>query len=400
MVPNPTGINPETKETLGLNDFQRHTKETDKNPLKGLPGLQLPILGLFGEVGSLLSVLKKRYRDAESFVGYADAVIEEFGDVLWYFSNIALRSNLDLSVLAQRVSRQIEDWDQVDSDEYGTFADLQSSRRFSGPTVPAVFQDSLITLAGTVGSLLTDLSSQRIADNRDVLSAHLVDIFRALINAAEKADVDLQEVANRNVMKTLSRWPTEHNYTPLFDEEEDEFEQLPRLIEMEIVEKLEGGKAQVIQRCRGINIGDRLTDNIAEHDDYRFHDVFHLAYAAVLGWSPVTRTLFQVKRKSNPRVDEEQDGGRAIVIEEAVAAFVFNHAKRLDHFSASDRVDYSLLKAIRELAQGYEVDVCPLWMWERAILQGFDVFRLLRKKRRGVVQADLGKRTLRFKELE
>ena len=59
------------------------------------------------------------------------------------------------------------------------------------------------------------------------------------------------------------------------------------------------------------------------------------------------------------------------MIEEAVAALVFNHAKRLDHFSACDRVDYSLLKAIRELTLGYEVDACPLWMWERAILQGF-----------------------------
>ena len=398
-MPNPIAMNPQSKGTLGLNDFQRHTEETDKNPLKGLPGLQLPILGLFGEVGSLLSALKKRYRDAESFIGYADAVIEEFGDVLWYFSNIALRSNLDLSVLAQRVGRQIQDWDEVDGDKYSTFADLQSPRRFSGPTAPSVFQDSLITLAGTVGSLLTDLSSQRIADNRDVLSAHLVEIFRALIDAAEKADVDLQDVANRNVRKTLSRWPTEQKYTPLFDGGEDAGEQLPRLIEMEIVEKSQDGKAQVVQRCRGINIGDCLTDNIAEHDDYRFHDVFHLAYAAVLGWSPVTRTLFQVKRKSNPRMDEEQDGGRAIVIEEAVAALVFNHAKRLDHFSASDRVDYSLLKAIRELTLGYEVDACPLWMWERAILQGFDVFRLLRRKRGGIVQADLKKRTLTFKEL-
>ena len=58
-MPNPIAMNPQSKGTLGLNDFQRHTEETDKNPLKGLPGLQLPILGLFGEVGSLLSALKK-----------------------------------------------------------------------------------------------------------------------------------------------------------------------------------------------------------------------------------------------------------------------------------------------------------------------------------------------------
>ncbi|MGW7530630.1 hypothetical protein ACWGJ5_46485, partial [Streptomyces sp. NPDC054783] len=30
-------------------------------------------------------------------------------------------------------------------------------------------------------------------------------------------------------------------------------------------------------------------------DDYRFHDAFHLAHAAVLGWSPVSRFLLGCK---------------------------------------------------------------------------------------------------------
>ena len=41
-------------------------------------------------------------------------------------------------------------------------------------------------------------------------------------------------------------------------------------------------------------------------DDYRFHDAFHYAYAAILGWSPVTRALFRLKRKSETDVDEGQ----------------------------------------------------------------------------------------------
>ena len=81
---------------------------------------------------------------------------------------------------------------------------------------------------------------------------------------------------------------------------------------MRFFEKKSGGKVYVIQQCNGINIGDRLTDNKTEEDDYRFHDVFHLAYAAILGWSPVTRSLFKVKRKSDPKTDETQDGARAI----------------------------------------------------------------------------------------
>src|SRR3954470_20362700 len=86
-----------------LNEYQRIARRTDQNVQSGLKGLGFPLLGLFGEVGTLLSALKKKRRDRESFVGYHEAIVEEFGDTLWYFSNIASRASLSLSVLAQRV---------------------------------------------------------------------------------------------------------------------------------------------------------------------------------------------------------------------------------------------------------------------------------------------------------
>ena len=48
----------------------------------------------------------------------------------------------------------------------------------------------------------------------------------------------------------------------------------------------------------GEKIGDELTDNAYKDDGYRFHDVFHSAYVAILGWSPVIRKLLKRKRKS------------------------------------------------------------------------------------------------------
>ena len=77
----------------------------------------------------------------------------------------------------------------------------------------------------------------------------------------------------------------------------------------------------------GVKLGDPLTDNAYDDDGYRFHDVFHLAYAAMLGWSPITRFFFKAKRESDPRVREVEDGGRATVIEEAISAFVFDYAR-------------------------------------------------------------------------
>ena len=66
----------------------------------------------------------------------------------------------------------------------------------------------------------------------------------------------------------------------------------------------ENERPYVIQQMRRVNIGDRLTDNRTEPDGYRFHDVFHLAYVAHLGQSPVIRALLKQKRKSDPRLDE------------------------------------------------------------------------------------------------
>src|SRR5438045_7972174 len=86
-----------------LNEYQEAAARTDQNPRGGMQGLAFPLLGLFGEVGTLLSALKKKQRDRESYVGYSEAVIEEFGDVLWYFSNVASRASLRLSEFAREV---------------------------------------------------------------------------------------------------------------------------------------------------------------------------------------------------------------------------------------------------------------------------------------------------------
>jgi hypothetical protein len=213
------------------------------------------------------------------------------------------------------------------------------------------------------------------------------------------ADVDLQQAARDNIRKIHSRWPKNREHTPLFDKDFDESEQLPRRIEMHIMETEISGRTFVIQLFNDVELGSQLTDNKIVEDDYRFHDVFHLAYAAILGWSPCLRALLRLKRKSRPEIDETEDGARAILIEEGVSTMIFHHALRLNYFASVKSLDYSLLKAIRDFVDGYEVDQCPLWQWEQAVLEGFEVFRKLRRHRRGIVIADLTERSIAFKTL-
>lgn len=388
-----------TEQMVSLDNYQHLARQTDQNKQRGLEGLQFFLLGLFGEVGTLLSALKKKRRDQKSYVGYREAVIEEFGDVLWYFSNIAARASLKLSALAQKTDRGLKDWDKVENLPFGTFKDIQQKQYKGKLPTTLKFETALITLAGKVGLLLNDLHQDKFTHNRDALSAHLLDIFRALIDAANIADVNLAQAAAFNLAKIHSRWPHQKRYTELFDENYGLLEQFPRKIVMHIFEIKRSRKTYVIQQCNGINIGSALTDNRKIKDDYRFHDVFHLANAAILGWSPVLRALLKVKRKSDSSVDETEDGARAMLIEEGISTIIFQRALRLNYFDSIKSLDYTLLKLIPEFVQGYEVEKCPLWQWEKAILDGFEVFRKFRRYRRGIVIADLKKRTITFKKL-
>ena len=86
-------------------------------------------------------------------------------------------------------------------------------------------------------------------------------------------------------------------------------------------------------------------------------------------------------------------------IREGVSTWIFNHAAPLNFFENLNSVDYGLLKAVRELVAGYEAERCPLWLWEEAILKGYEMFRALRQHRRGVIIADLNHRTITFEKM-
>jgi NTP pyrophosphatase (non-canonical NTP hydrolase) len=362
--------------------------------------LSFPLLGLYGETGSLLSVVKKKQRDSASYLGYAEAVVEELGDVLWYLSTVARRGGICLSAIAAAcLDSGYRVWGRPSPTV--TFEALQPDliKRDGAPT-PA-FEATLLQLAGEVGAILTDHHAGRLKGDQAALGDHLVAVLRRLIKAANEAGVTLEAAAIKNLTKIFDRWPKDRAYPAPFDEGSDPDERLPRHLVIDIFEKEVRGQAFVFQRCGGIFVGDRLTDNALEPDDYRFHDVFHLAHVAVLGWSPVIRALLRLKRKSEPAVDEAQDGARAILIEEGVTTWIFGQAQRLKFFEGLKPGDLPLdtLKHVREFVAGYEAADCPLWLWEDAILQGYVAFRFLQKHRRGRLTVDLANRRLRIEEL-
>ena len=383
-------------EPLTLKFYQEQARLTDR----GQNDLTLLILGLLGEIGTLLSEVKKQRRDTDVHVDYNDNITEDLGDILWYLTSIASRSQISMADVASAIS---QDYDScsVTALSHVPIADIQKPLPRAPLKPTSGFEITLLHLAGAVGALVTDHGRKNIETKQLVLSEHIMAIFRNLIQVADEGGFDLELVAKRNIEKIFDRWPEKYKYPRLFDDKFPTHEQLPRQLSIKIFEHSSTDKNYVMQICNGIIIGDRLTDNRVNPDDYRFHDVFHYAYAAILGWSPVTRALFRLKRKSDDRIDEGEDGARAILIEEGVTTWIFGRARQIDFFEnvSSGDLSFNLLKDIRKFVAGYEVESCPLWLWEEAILQGYAAFRFFKKHRRGIIHIDMRRRQLTVERL-
>lgn len=378
----------DTFEPLTVLNYETDALKTDRR--SDAASLAFPLLGLFGETGSLLSELKKKQRDKAAYVAYASNVAEELGDVIWYMTVLANRGGLSLTEIAANVNRDFKDW-QGAGDSSLSFADLQPTHMPLVREPTPEFEGQLLNLAGAVGQLATDYQSGQLDKNRAALAGRLVTVLRSLIRTATEAGTTLEIAAIKNRQKIFDRWPDTRVYPTPFDTSFIPEEQLPRSMVIDVVEREVRGQKYVFQTCNGVNIGDRLTDNAVEPDDYRFHDVFHYAYGAVLTWSPVMRALLRLKRKSDPIVDETQDGARAILIEEGITTWIFTSAGELGYFADIKRgeLPFDLLKSIRQFVKGYEAERCPLWLWEEAVLQGYEAFRFLKAHRRGRVKIDM-----------
>ena len=366
-----------------LSEYERAIAPTDRFHNSDITPI---LLGLFGEVGSVMSTSKKLSREKIAFSnGYRRDVEEELGDTLWYVAALCRRLDMSLSNLFAEVL------------DTGNYSISVAANADTNHPVAKVFSvndlaplDSVLLRLGESSARLLDL--RMTAEKARPL---LIDFIGIYLEAVQASSVSFVGVVNGNITKARGRFlPPSAEDLPDFDAEFPVDEQLPGEFEIEILQRSNG---RSYLRWNGIFIGDPLTDNIVDQDGYRFHDVFHLANAAILHWSPTFRALIKHKRKSNPRVDEAQDSGRAIVVDEGVVAFVFSYAKSLNFFEGHDRISFGLLKAVQNFVRGYEVDQCPLNLWENAILQGYNVFRQVKQNGGGVVVGNRAERTIKYK---
>lgn len=347
-----------------------------------LPDKQKLFLGLFGEVGSVLTTAKKQARESMTY-DYKKAITEELGDVAWYFFRLCDNWGVDVDKLLDDKGKALP-------------SILVATDTPSHPVASAseVKPDSFDESLNGLGLAAADVLLARASSARRVAQA-LRSFFPKYLAVVRATNIPLDQILAINLKKVRGRYvlPKLKDVVS-FDSSFEDDERLPDEFEIHVVERKNG---KTYLKWNGVFVGDPLTDNIAEEDGYRFHDVFHMSFASILGWSPTFRALLRRKRKSDPRVDEEQDSGRAIVVEEGLSAWIFSAAKHLNYFEGRDRVPFDLLKGISTFVEGYEVDVLPLSLWEKAIIDGYAVFRKLRAEGQGVIVGSRSARSIKFR---
>lgn len=367
-----------------LKEYEEKVKETDRlsdNNLKPL------LMGLYGEVGGIMASAKKLHRENDAYVAYLDHVTEEFGDVLWYLTALCRRKGFALSdVVTAAITTSGVSAEIVASD--ATSAPVAEMHCFQSP---GEIDDILLELGRSAASLLDPELPE------DEWQPKVVEFSKVYLRAVQAANITFDSIVRGNMTKVRGRFlPPDPGTLIDFDAEFPELERLPEEFRIEVTQR-ENGRSYL--RWKGVFVGDPLTDNIADNDGYRFHDVFHFAHAAVLHWSPTFRALIRHKRKSCPKTDENQDSGRAIVIEEGLSAYIFACAKQLDFFEGQNSISLDLLKTIQNFVRGYEVEQCPLYLWEDALLQGYGAFRQLKRNNGGTIVGNRKDRKIYYESL-
>lgn len=398
------------------------------------PGVRVLFLGLIGEIGSLLSECKKTLREGrENRSKVEEKLIQEMGDSLWYISAITLRHELNLrtDVINANIERitnhescssetKVKICETLDSLPNRLPLNFNEYQNIAWMTAASELRNSddelLARLIKNASHLMRYIANKGLSDQdekRNRLEVLLGDVLWYIAVFAKKNSISLNDVAQSNYNKTVGRWRlAESKPTNRLDSRDSHEEKLPN--EMSFLFKpTDKDHVEIFFEDQNIIIGDPLNDNIEVNDGYRYHDAFHMAFAAILTWSPVLRKLLRLgqgrdlnKGKNFHRFrsikDNTQDGARAQIVEEAIAKIVHSHAEDVDpERLLADKmvVGTEILDQIKVFTRNLEVHIVNQWEWEVAIIEACKIYALLKENNGGRVKLNLKDRNISFEPI-
>jgi hypothetical protein len=97
-------------------------------------------------------------------------------------------------------------------------------------------------------------------------------------------------------------------------------------------------------------------------------------------------------------MDEAEDGARAVNLEEAVTALIYQEAKKNDYFEGVEKLSNAFMVKIDRIVDGLEVGCRTYDQWQEAILEGYKVFRKVRDNNGGIVSINMTDRKISFRK--
>jgi NTP pyrophosphatase (non-canonical NTP hydrolase) len=431
---------------LRLDEYEDFVRKSDWTSNKSLDDrIRIARYGLAAEVGSLAATLKRKviHHSDESWNQPNEEILEELGDCLWYTAqlstlpeggslNAVVRADFD--ALPAEIEKRPEFRGALDPANYQRFLEESAEVLENGGRASlSDYQEVAFLTARTQGRELLDVCitrlllyatsvmSRQFPDTEYYLQEDIL-AFSAdrtlgmllwyLGAIATLYNTSLDAVARANVAKLEGIFNLSNALpTELHDRKVDTppGQVFPLKFDITFVETRRGRLQMFYQ---GRSLGDELDDNSELDDGYRFHDVLHLANAAILGWSPVLRSLMGLKRKFSPKIDNAQDGARARIVEEAIVKAVHSEAQRAARsegltpeearrrlFSDKSQIKHEFLKLIKTFAEKLEAEENQLWEWQRAIVEGHKLYSQLMDEKQGTVTVDLTNRSVSFSPL-
>lgn len=414
---------------------------------------RIATLGLVSEIGSVLSALKKDIlSDAPNGNGAGSYLIrgelrEEIGDAIWYAVMLAERLkdpraddifSSDIEMLKLQLSGRSRDDLRVQTElgEPRRTNFLKAAEGYQRKRLPSVdlYQETAFhtrrtdhdELRNVCAAVLQQLAAQLSRDflpnmelglNHEVRPKDPVDALGEIVwhlaALSSIYDLKLSEVVAITQEKSKFRNP-QNLPGPRHKTGKKKGEHFPDQFEVHFID--DGQDRTHMHWVQGdvvlMRLGAPLTDNNHDGDGYRFHDVMHVAFVVFLGWSPNLRSFMGLKRKSKPKTDEVEDGGRAKILEEAVILEIHLQAKAFEDYlrqagenapgspyAYESALSFGFLRRLRELTKGHEVYANPKQDWEDAIREGYANYHKLRNANGGIIEIDMVARQMKFREL-
>lgn len=430
--------------------FVRDTDVTKNDDLVGRD--RVARFGLVSELGSILSALKKVIlrSDAGPLAKHITKgeLREELGDAFWY---VGMCANIfhdgqdlfsecldELEGLHTGPSAEIERVEQVGAEKISEFKkdkeifdaektldNFQRAAFWTRRTEKDDLRDVCVAVLQQLTAQLVRCympESEKDKINRDVKEKSdkniIIETAWHLAALATLNELKLSEILN--TLKTKTEFRGGISDKVIRDTCFHKQERFPDVFEIAFVPSAKNELVSEMYWLREdgyhSKLGASLQDNHPDKDGYRYHDAIHVAFAVHLGWSPNLRKFMNLKRKSNKATDDNEDGGRAAILEEMIILQVHTYASKLklyineaegndpnqqlekSPFEEPNVLTFEFIRALHQLSKGYEVFESKEADWRNAICAGYEMYILLQEAG-GVLIANTKRRTLEYRPL-